>query len=87
VSRPDRPHEPQPDTPPAPNGTLASVEPDLTWHKSSRCGNSTCVEIARDGNDYLIRDSKNPDQPALRFSSAEWSAFVAGVEAGEFRFQ
>lgn len=61
------------------------METDLTWRKSSRCGTSTCVEVARAGDDYLMRDSKNPDQPALRFTSSEWNAFIAGIEAGEFR--
>lgn len=60
------------------------MKPDPTWRKSSRCGTSTCVEIARHGDHYLIRDSKNPDAPALQFSAAEWNAFVAGIEAGEF---
>jgi hypothetical protein len=69
-----------------PHATLALVKPDLTWRKSSRCGTSTCVEIARDGDDWLIRDSKNPDAPALRFTTEEWDAFEAGVAAGEFRF-
>lgn len=31
-----------------------------------------------------VRDSKDPDGPVLRFSSAEWAAFVAGARAGEF---
>lgn len=54
------------------------------WHRSSRCGTSTCVEVAREGGDYLVRDSKNLAQEPLRFSSAEWNAFVAGVLNGEF---
>jgi hypothetical protein len=44
------------------------------------------VEVAQVGDQYLIRDSKNPDQPALTFTAAEWDAFVDGVAAGEFRF-
>ena len=56
------------------------------WRKSSRCGTSTCVEIAKVDGQYLMRDSKHPDQPALIFNQAEWDAFTAGVQAGEFRF-
>ncbi len=63
------------------------MELELTWRKSSRCGTSTCVEIARDGADYLIRDSKHPEQPALRFTDAEWRAFHDGVAVGEFNFR
>ncbi|GIE81193.1 hypothetical protein Aph02nite_71430 [Actinoplanes philippinensis] len=56
------------------------------WRKSSRCGTSTCVEVAKVEDQYLIRDSKNPEAPALSFTQAEWDAFVEGVAAGEFRF-
>ncbi|WP_308283735.1 DUF397 domain-containing protein [Streptomyces buecherae] len=31
-----------------------------------------------------VRDSKNPNGPALAFSSSAWAAFVAGVKAGDF---
>ncbi|MEO3840082.1 DUF397 domain-containing protein [Streptomyces sp. B22F1] len=31
-----------------------------------------------------VRDSKDPEGPALAFSAAGWRAFVAGVRAGEF---
>lgn len=37
--------------------------------------------MVRDG--VLVRDSKNPDV-VLEFTDAEWSAFSAGVAAGEF---
>lgn len=56
------------------------------WRKSSRCGTSTCVEVAKVDEQYLIRDSKNPEAAALSFTQEEWDAFVEGVAAGEFRF-
>ncbi|GIF15155.1 hypothetical protein Ate01nite_51870 [Actinoplanes teichomyceticus] len=56
------------------------------WRKSSRCGTSTCVEVAKVDDNYLIRDSKNPEAAALTFTKAEWDAFIEGVTAGEFRF-
>ncbi len=57
------------------------------WRKSSKCGNATCVEVARVGEDtYLIRDSKQPEAPALSFTKEEWVAFVDGVRDGEFQF-
>ena len=65
---------------------MTHLEPAPAWRKSTRCGTATCVEVARDGGDYLIRDSKNPDAGPLRFTEAEWQAFEAGVVAGEFRF-
>ncbi|MET8147349.1 DUF397 domain-containing protein [Actinoplanes sp. NPDC049668] len=60
---------------------------DAGWRKSSRCGNTTCVEVAKVGDHYLIRDSKNPDGNSLQFTEDEWLAFEAGVRAGEFRFE
>jgi hypothetical protein len=55
------------------------------WRKSSRCGTSTCVEVARVDGEYLIRDSKNPEQQPLRFTEEEVAVFAAAFIAGEFR--
>lgn len=58
----------------------------LTWRKSSRSNQQggNCVETATlpDGG-RAVRDSKNPDGPALLFTPAEWAAFVEAVRAGE----
>lgn len=56
------------------------------WHKSSRCGTNTCVEVAKVDDEYLVRDSKNPNTAPLAFTAAEWTAFVQGVNDGEFSF-
>ena len=56
------------------------------WQRSSRCGNSSCVEVAKVDDQFLVRDSKDPDGPTLSFTAEEWVAFVEGVEGGEFRF-
>jgi hypothetical protein len=57
------------------------------WQKSSFCATGGCVEVARiDADTYLVRDSKQPENPALSFTGEEWTAFVAGVQAGEFQF-
>ena len=61
-----------------------SVRP--AWRRSSRCGSTTCVEVAKVEDQYLIRDSKNPGAPALSFTKDEWEAFVLGVNSGEFQF-
>jgi len=57
------------------------------WRKSSRCGNTTCVEVAKVGNEYLVRDGKDLGTTPLRFTEEEWAAFVDAVKAGEFRYQ
>ncbi len=62
------------------------LAPVVTWRKSSRSSNEgACVEIAdlTDGA-RAVRDSKNPTGAALVFTAAEWSAFTAGVRAGDF---
>ena len=58
----------------------------VKWQKSSRCATSSCIEVAKVSDGYLVRDSKNPDNAPLSFTPAEWDAFVAGVNAGEFSF-
>jgi uncharacterized protein DUF397 len=56
------------------------------WRRSSRSyGGGNCIEAApHQGALIDIRDSKNPDGAVLRFASAEWNAFVAGVRSGAF---
>ncbi len=64
------------------------MNPDLTgakWFKSSKSANNgQCVEVAFVDGKVAVRDSKNPTGPALVFTTAEWTAFVGGVAAGEF---
>lgn len=61
----------------------------LAWRKSTFSGENEdsngCVEFAElpDGG-VAIRDTKDRSQPALRYTAAEWTAFLAGVRAGEF---
>ena len=54
------------------------------WRRSSYCGNGSCVEIAKIGDTYLVRDAKDPDGAVLHFSAPEWLAFRSSVKAGEF---
>jgi Domain of unknown function (DUF397) len=58
---------------------------DLTWRKSTRSGAAGhCVEIAETSAAILVRDSKDVTGPILRFDTAGWRDFVAGVRDGEF---
>jgi Domain of unknown function (DUF397) len=56
------------------------------WAKSTLSQyNGNCVEVAGLATDaILVRDSKNPRAGHLRFTPAEWDAFVGGVRLGEF---
>ncbi|MFI0775253.1 DUF397 domain-containing protein [Streptomyces sp. NPDC021212] len=54
---------------------------DFTFRKSSYSDpERECVEVATNiPAAVAIRDSKNPDGPILRFTTAAWAAFQAAV--------
>lgn len=56
---------------------------DLTWRRSTRCEAGNCVEVAAGMVTVAVRDSKDPDGGWLKLSHGAWSAFLAGVKAGE----
>ena len=54
------------------------------WHKSTRSNGSggACVEVARNLPGIVaVRDSKNPDGPALIVSGDEWASFITRLQA------
>ena len=54
------------------------------WHKSTRSnGNGgACVEVARNlPCGIAVRDSKNPDGPALIVSRDAWASFITRLRA------
>ena len=59
---------------------------DLSWMKSSfSFANGDCVEVASLPDGLIgVRDSKDTAGPVLRFTPAEWRAFIAGASSGEF---
>ncbi|MFE6872704.1 DUF397 domain-containing protein [Kitasatospora sp. NPDC057692] len=65
------------------------MNPDLSnasWFKSSYSDNGgQCVEVSASFPGAVpVRDSKDPEGPALVFPAPAWRAFVAGVQDGEF---
>ncbi len=59
---------------------------DGNWRISTRSGTEgNCVEVrlADDGG-VEVRDSKDRGGPVLRFTPAEWRAFLGGAADGEF---
>jgi hypothetical protein len=55
----------------------------LAWTRSTFCSDGTCVEVAHDQGDVLVRNSQQPDG-VVRFTASEWEAFKRGVLGGEF---
>lgn len=63
--------------------------PDLSgaqWRKSSYSGDTggDCIEVAPLDGIVAIRDSKDPEGPALAFPAAAFTAFVAAAARGDF---
>lgn len=56
------------------------------WTKSSySAGNGACVEIKSPmPGKVAVRDSKDPEGPALGFDPESWTAFVREVRSGGF---
>lgn len=58
------------------------------WLKSTYSNNvaGNCVEAARlgAGGSMAVRDSKDPQGPALVFPAAAWNAFAEAAGRGEF---
>jgi hypothetical protein len=64
---------------------MTSNQTDLSgakWRTSSYSNSEggNCVEVADGLNGVVpVRDSKDPDKPALVFGAAAWSAFIGLV--------
>lgn len=63
-----------------------SSSAELDWAKSSlSMANGSCVEVSGLSSELInVRHSKDVKGPVLRFTPAEWDAFLGGVRMGEF---
>jgi hypothetical protein len=69
------------------NGMPAGQLPTLAWRRSRRSSPSgNCVELAPlpDAAGVAVRNSRDPDGPALIYTLAEIEAFLLGVRDGDF---
>ncbi|WP_030812581.1 DUF397 domain-containing protein [Streptomyces sp. NRRL S-337] len=71
-------------------GDCVEFTRDFAWTKSSYSeGNGgECIEFSRTLTHphglIPVRDSKNPDGPALLFPATDWATFISAVKQGEF---
>jgi hypothetical protein len=68
------------------NGIAATELVGASWRKSSYSNSQgNCVEFAAlpDGS-VAVRNSRDPQGPALVYTRAEVSALIAGAKDGEF---
>ena len=55
------------------------------WVKASASNDQgVCVEQRRSGDAVEVRDSKDRSGPVLRFTPAEFAAWLDGAKRGEF---
>jgi hypothetical protein len=68
------------------NGVQASQLPNVVWRKSRHSNPSgNCVETAQlPAGAVAVRNSRDPNGPALVFTRAEWDAFLLGARDGDF---
>ena len=68
------------------NGMPAGELAGARWRKSGRSSaQGNCVELAAlPGGGVAVRNSRDPEGPALLFTDAELDAFVGGVRDGDF---
>lgn len=60
--------------------------PDAAWRKSARSGKQgNCVELAPvPAQGVAVRNSRFPEGPALVFSVADMSSFLADIKGGAY---
>lgn len=68
------------------NGMSAAVLEGAAWRKSAHSGaQGNCVEVAALAEGGIaVRNSRDPQGPALIYTTAELAAFLAGAKDGEF---
>jgi hypothetical protein len=68
------------------NGMPAGDLAGARWRKSGRSSaQGNCVELAGlTGGGVAVRNSRDPEGPALVFTGAELDAFLGGVRDGDF---
>ncbi|MBL1120478.1 DUF397 domain-containing protein [Streptomyces sp. 110] len=68
------------------NGLPADALQSVVWVKSRHsAADGNCVELAAlAGGEVAVRNSRDPQGPALVYTREEIAAFIAGARDGEF---
>ncbi|MET9104980.1 DUF397 domain-containing protein [Streptomyces zhihengii] len=68
-----------------PNGIGAAELTGARWVKATASDAlNECIELAKVGENIAMRNSRDPQGPALIFTKGELSAFLDGAVKGEF---
>lgn len=58
--------------------------PVRLWRKASYSnGEANCVQVGQAGPAVAVRDTKDPDGPALAFSRPGWREFTRDIKRGD----
>ncbi|KLL10756.1 MULTISPECIES: DUF397 domain-containing protein [Protofrankia] len=68
------------------NGISTTALPVVVWKKSRRSNSQgNCVELARLSSEIIaVRNSRDPNGPALIYTQAEIEALILGARDGDF---
>ena len=56
----------------------------LEWRRPGQCNRAACLEVAADGDEVLIRDTKAPSATVQRYTREEFAAFIAAAKMGYY---
>jgi hypothetical protein len=57
----------------------------LIWRKATySIANGDCAEVASAAGIVVVRDTKDPNELVLRYSSGSWRTFISQARAGSF---
>jgi hypothetical protein len=57
----------------------------LNWRKAKRSmNNGNCTEVATAAGVVVVRDSKDPYGPVLRYAATSWLSFLSAARQGGF---
>lgn len=60
-----------------------SLSDAVGWVRASKCESNTCVEVAAEYGNILVRSSRARSF-WVSFDDEEWTTFIAAAKAGEF---